>query len=244
MARCQRHYPDCTAWRPTTSTWADLAFIFLQAVLIYSDVTSQWFVFKVSSRGTIPPLSSKQEEEEEGREEPLSLPPSVSPELQTAEHLTSTGPSPLLRHRHSVTSTRLIFSPGYERLMEGEVWEGGKREGPGSASGSVLPVHFLLEAAGAALLMLGFFFLFFFFQTEVLEGKEASRQASRPGVSLSLPSPAENPPPIIWATAHTTVPAAATAAAATTARSPSSQQTATLNQIFEMRGGTKITVIT
>lgn len=120
--------------------------------------------------------------------------------------------------------------------MEGEVWEGGKREGPGSASGSVLPFHFLLEAAEAALLLLGFF-NYFFFQTEVLEGKEASRQASHPGVSLSLPSPAENPPPIIWATAHTTVPAAA--AAATTARSPSSQQTATLNQIFEMRGGPK-----
>lgn len=175
---------------------------------------------------------------ERKRREKRNLPPSVSPspsfELQTAEHLTSTGPSPLLRHRHSVTSTRLIFSLGYERLMEGEVWEGGEREGPDSASGSLLPVHFLLEAAGAALQLL-FFFWFYFFQTEVLKGKEASRRAPRPGVSLSLPSPAENPPPIMWATAHTTV----TPAATTTARSPSSQQTAALNQIFKMRGSTK-----
>lgn len=34
------------------------------------------FVFKVSSRGTILPLSPKQEEEEEGEEEPTSLSPS------------------------------------------------------------------------------------------------------------------------------------------------------------------------
>lgn len=76
MARCQRRYPDGTASGPATSTRADLAFIFLQAVLIYSDVTSRGFVFKVSSRGTILPLSPKQEEEEEGEEEPTSLPPS------------------------------------------------------------------------------------------------------------------------------------------------------------------------
>lgn len=68
------------------------------------------------------------------------------------------------------------------------------------------------------------FFVCFFFLAEVLKGKEASRRALRPGVSLSLPSPAENPPPIIWATAHTVGAATTTAAAA--ARSPSSQQTA------------------
>lgn len=136
MARRQRRYPGGTASGPATSTRADLAFIFLRAVLIYSDVTSRGFVFKVSSRGTLLPLSPKQEEEEEGEEEPTSLPPSlplpsVSPESQTAEHLTSTGPSPLLRHRRSVTSTRLIFSPGYERLMEGEEGEVGGEGGAG-----------------------------------------------------------------------------------------------------------------
>ena len=44
-----------------------------------------------------------------------------SPESHTPEHLTSTGLllcSVCPRHRRIVTSARLIFSPGYERLME------------------------------------------------------------------------------------------------------------------------------
>lgn len=46
------------------------------------------------------------------------------PERRTPEHLTSTGPhsrSACPPHRRSVTSARLIFSPGYQRLM-GRGW--------------------------------------------------------------------------------------------------------------------------
>lgn len=35
------------------------------------------------------------------------------------------------------------------------------------------------------------------------ERKKASCRAFQPGVTFSLPSPAENPPPMMWAAAHT-----------------------------------------
>ena len=64
----------------------------------------------------------------------------LPPESHTPEHLTSTG-LPLCsvcpRHRRIVTSTQLIFSPGYERLM-GERAKGGVESAFGSAKGPVL----------------------------------------------------------------------------------------------------------
>lgn len=77
--------------------------------------------FEVSPHGTIFQLSSISSSPTLNFPQNTPLPlSSMSPESQTPEHLTLTG-LPLYsvcpQHRRSVTSTRLIFSPGYKRLM-------------------------------------------------------------------------------------------------------------------------------
>lgn len=105
---------------------------------------------------------------------------STSPESQTPEHLTSTGLprySVCPRHRRSVTSTRLIFSPGYKRLM----W----RERRGGNQHLGLPKALRSFSQGSSHLVLLWNCRGSVVLAEVLKGRRHHAELSTP-VSLSV----------------------------------------------------------